>query len=393
MNPMKSRTNVRVLRIIARMNLGGPAIQITGLMQNLPKSEFQQVLIYGNCGPDEVDYLSENSIELPSIHLEGFGRRISVLSDIKVFLFIRKQIKSFNPDIIHTHTAKAGFLGRLAAMSLFHHGIRVHTYHGHLLHGYFGPLKTKFVIWAERFLANHSDSLIAVGAQVRDELIAQKIGVLEKYKVINPGLEIGNLPGRKSSLENFKLSDDKFTVSWIGRAVIVKAPQRVIEVAKECQIRGLKIQFVLVGDGPLLDELKDLAKRLDLPIVFLGWQSQIEPILSFSDLVILTSENEGTPVALIQAQMAGIPVLTTDVGSASEVLINEESGFCATYSIKDFSDKIESLARNPQLRKAFSDAGKKNAQQKFSLSRLVADHELLYHNLINQSKFSSKVQA
>ena len=305
---------VKVLRLIARMNVGGPAIQITGLMRNLPVETFEQKLVTGFCEENEIDYLEVNELNVARTKVEGFGRSVNFFSDLKVLLAIRREIKAFNPDIIHTHTAKAGFLGRIASLLTFKRQIRVHTFHGHLLHGYFGEFKTSLVILAERFLARFTDNLVAVGSQVRDELLAVKIGSLDKYEVIGPGLEVRKLPELVSSLKSFGLLEDKFIVTWIGKAVPVKAPHRILEIATECELRGLRVQFVIVGEGPLLSDLKSLAKEKNLPITFLGWQSDIEKILSFSDLVILTSENEGTPVALIQAQMAGVPVLTTDVG-------------------------------------------------------------------------------
>ena len=377
---------IRVLRLIARMNVGGPAIQITGLMRNLPTEEFEQRLITGFCDKNEVDYLEVNEIELPCMKIEGFGRSINLVSDLKVLFAIRKQIRAFNPHIIHTHTAKAGFLGRIAAILSFRRQLRVHTYHGHLLHGYFGDFKTKLVILTERFLASFTDNLVAVGRQVRDDLLAAKVGKFNQYGIIGPGIEIGDLPERISSLKSFDLPEDKFIVTWIGRAVPVKSPLRIIEVAKECTLRRLRVQFVIVGEGPLLSDLKSLAKEKELPITFLGWQSDIEQILSFSDLVLLTSENEGTPVALIQAQMAGVPVLTTDVGSASEVLKNNQSGFCLEYSVRDFADKIELLATDIGMKSSFGAIGKAYALDNFSVNRLVSDHAGLYRELISQSK-------
>jgi glycosyltransferase involved in cell wall biosynthesis len=377
---------IRVLRLIARMNVGGPAIQITGLMRNLPTEEFEQRLITGFCDRNEIDYLEVNEIKLPCMKIAGFGRSINLVSDLKVFLAIRKQIRTFNPHIIHTHTAKAGFLGRIAAILSFKRQIRVHTYHGHLLHGYFGDFKTKLVILTERFLAHSTDNLVAVGRQVRDDLLAAKVGKINQYRVIGPGLEISDLPERISSLNSFGLPEDKFVVTWIGRAVPVKAPQRILEVARECRLRDLRVQFAIIGEGPLLTELKLSAEAEALPIKFLGWQSEIEKILSFSDLVLLTSENEGTPVALIQAQMAGVPVLTTDVGSASEVMINGKSGFCLKFSVKDFADKIELIASNFDIKSSFGTIGKAHARENFSLNRLVSDHAELYRELISQSK-------
>ena len=376
----------RILRVIARMNVGGPAIQITGLMQSLPAESFEQRLLTGFCDKNEVDYLEVNDLNLTRTKIVGFGRRVNLFSDLKVLFRVIREIQSFNPHIIHTHTAKAGFLGRIAAILSLRQQLRVHTYHGHLLHGYFGGFKTRLVILIERFLARFTDSLVAVGSQVREDLLAAKIGNFEQYRVIGPGLEIGELPERVSSLNSFNLLEDKFIVTWIGRAVPVKAPHRILEIATECELRGLRVQFVIVGEGPLLNDLKSLAKEKNLPITFLGWQSNIEKILSFSDLVLLTSENEGTPVALIQAQMAGVPVLTTDVGSTSEVMKNNQSGFCLKYLVRDFADKIQILATNIQMKSSFGAVGKAHALDNFSVNRLVSDHAELYRELISQSK-------
>ena len=384
----------RVLRLIARMNIGGPAIQITGLMKNISNSEFEQLLVTGVCGEEEIDYLIEKEIKLTNlVILHGFGRRVNFLADIKTLFEIRNVIKEFKPDIIHSHTAKAGFLGRLASITSFEKHKLVHTFHGHLLHGYFGKFKTHLVVWVERILAFKTDALIAVGEQVKSELLAARIGNSAKFRVIGPGLEIDELPEKEISLKEFGLPVDTFIISWIGRVVPIKAPDRILEIALECRARGLDFHFVVVGDGPLLSDLKKKSNSLDLPVTFLGWQGDIEKVLSFSDLVMLTSENEGTPVALIQAQLAGLPVITTDVGSSSEVIVDEKSGFCMEYSASEFADRIEVLAKNPEMRTSFSVLAKRNTKEKFSISRLVRDHEELYRNLVSQSKSSPKSPA
>jgi glycosyltransferase involved in cell wall biosynthesis len=376
------------------MNIGGPAIQITGLMKNISNSEFEQLLVTGVCGEEEIDYLIEKEIKLTNlVILHGFGRRVNFLADIKTLFEIRNVIKEFKPDIIHSHTAKAGFLGRLASISSFEKHKLVHTFHGHLLHGYFGKFKTHLVVLVERILAFKTDALIAVGEQVKSELLAARIGNSAKFRVIGPGLEIDELPEKEISLKEFGLPVETFIISWIGRVVPIKAPDRILEIALECRARGLDFHFVVVGDGPLLSDLKKKSNSLDLPVTFLGWQGDIEKVLSFSDLVMLTSENEGTPVALIQAQLAGLPVITTDVGSSSEVIVDEKSGFCMEYSASEFADRIEVLAKNPEIRTSFSVIAKRNAKEKFSISRLVRDHEELYRNLVSQSKSSPKSPA
>ena len=382
---------IKVLRLIARMNVGGPAIQISGLMRSLSFENFEQKLVTGFCEESEADYLEINELNLSHTKIDGFGRSLSLFSDLKVLFAIRREIKAFNPDVIHTHTAKAGFLGRIASLSILKRQIRVHTFHGHLLHGYFGKFKTRLVVLAERMLAHFTDRLIAVGNQVRDELLAVKIGTYDKYVVIGPGLEIAEIPSRRMAHEYFHIPEYQFVVTWIGRMVPVKAPHRIIEIAQECQSRSLKVRLVLAGEGPLSGDLRKLSERFGLPITFLGWQSEIESVLSISDVVILTSENEGTPVVLIQAQMAGIPVITTDVGSAAEVMIHERTGFCLAYSPAEFADKIAILAENSLMRSSFGAAGKINALEKFSLDRLVSDHEKLYGDLFSQSKSSPRV--
>jgi glycosyltransferase involved in cell wall biosynthesis len=380
-----STAPIRILRIIARMNVGGPAIQISELMVNLPPSLFEQRLVTGYCSDHELDYLEVNNVEVASYKLSGFGRRLNLIADLRVLFAIKSQIKDFKPTVIHTHTSKAGFLGRLASLMTGKKCILVHTFHGHLLHGYFSWGKTTLLILAERFLAHYTDALISVGQQVMQELLQAKIGNREKFFVIGPGLKVKNLPPRDLVKNKLGIPKEKFIVTWLGRVVEIKAPERILEIALECKLRGLDVHFVICGDGPILEELKSKSVELNIPIQFLGWQTEIEPILSFSDLVLLTSENEGMPVSLIQAQMAGIPVLTTDVGSASEVMINEESGFCLKYSAKDFVDKIEILIGNPEMQKLFGKVGRSNALEKFSHSRLVSDHLKLYTTLTSQS--------
>jgi glycosyltransferase involved in cell wall biosynthesis len=369
------------------MNVGGPAIQITGLMQGMRKEQFEQLLLTGQCSRDEIDFLEEHAIQLNLNKLDGLGRHISLISDLTVFFKIRNLINSFKPHIVHTHTAKAGVLGRLAALSVSRKIYIIHTFHGHLLHGYFGRFKTKIVVLIERILAHFSDALIAVGNKVKDDLLDARIGRAEQYSVIGPGLSLETLPSRKNSKASLSIPESTFVISWIGRVVPIKAPHRIIEIASECVKRELNVQFLVAGGGPLLATITNDSKKLGLPINFLGWQSDIEPVLSASNLVMLTSENEGTPISLIQAQMAGIPVLTTDVGSAREVLLPGVSGFCLEYSVKAFADKIELLQKDSDLEREMGACASEMANTNFSLERMIRDHEYLYTSLISRSNF------
>ncbi len=380
-----SNSPIRVLRLISRMNVGGPAVQISGLMRTLPKDEFEQVLVTGFCDQGELDLLEASHIDIPVTRVSGFGRRISGVSDLKAFLQIRRLMKQFNPHIIHTHTAKAGVLGRIASLTTSQSLIRIHTFHGHLLHGYFGKFKTNLVIAIEKFLALFTHQLVAVGQQVCDDLISAGIGSLDKFNVIGPGLELRELPNRLTAQDSLGIQNHNFTISWVGRLVPIKAPFRILEVARACIANELQVRFVVVGDGPLKRELQDLALKEQLPIDFLGWQSAIEPVLAVTDLMLLTSLNEGMPVSLIEAQMAGIPVISTDVGSVSEVIKPEESGYCLNYSSLDFAMKIAKLVNDGELYKEFCSAAKGNAETNFSLKRLANDYSKLYKKSINEA--------
>ena len=367
------------------MNVGGPAIQISGLMKNLDEERFEQLLVTGYCSNDEIDYLDEHSISVPLIKVSGLGKRVHLINDLQAFLRIRKIIKDFKPKIVHTHTAKAGLLGRLAVISVRTNIATIHTFHGHLLHSYFGKFKEIGVVLIEKFLAKFTDALIAVGEKVRDELLVARVGKAEKFHVVGPGLEIAEIPSRARALETLGLTKADFTVTWIGRAVAVKAPHRVLEIAQECKKREIDVRFLFVGNGPLEDELKKKTLKNSLDVQFLGWQTDIEAILSASDLVILTSLNEGTPVALIQAQMAGIPVLATSVGSTSEVMIHGTSGYSIPYAKETFANLIKEFAENPLMRQEFGKNGKTYALKKFSLQNLVNAHEELYEQILNQA--------
>lgn len=370
------------------MNVGGPAIQITGLMTNMDKDRFEQLLVTGYCGSDEIDYVEEHGIVIPLRKVAGLGQRISIVRDFRAFIEIRNTIKFFKPDIIHTHTAKAGVLGRVASLTIFNRKVkRIHTFHGHLLVGYFGKLKSSLIIALEKCLAFSTHVLIAVGSQVKFDLLKVKIGNPEKYRVVGPGLQLGEIPRREIALSALGLSPNEFTVTWIGRAVDVKAPHRILELAKQCKEQEINVRFLFVGDGPLRNQLEKISRNEQLKVTFLGWQNNIEVVLGASNLVVLTSLNEGTPVALIQAQMAGIPVLTTLVGSAAEVLINGKSGYALPYSKELFTSYIREFSLSREKCEDFGNSGKVHALSKFSLQNLVDAHQEIYEHIISQSNF------
>jgi len=373
---------IRVMRIIARMNVGGPAVQVSELMRGFNSIEFDHLLYTGYCAVDEADYLETVANDVKATRIKDFGRRVSLGGDVKAFVALVKAIRAFKPHVIHTHTAKAGFLGRIASIISLQPSTRVHTYHGHLLHGYFGPFKRSLVVIAEKVLALFTHELLAVGAKVRQDLLDAGIGKPEKFGVMPPGLTIGQLPPKKQSQESFGLSSSQLQCAYIGRVTQIKRPDRFLDVVGEIKKRGVEIGFFIAGDGELLDECRERVRGEDLPLKILGWQSDIEKVLSAADIVILTSDNEGTPLSLIQAGMAGLPVVTTNVGSVSEIVLSGKTGIITSLGVHEIANALEQLINNSELRATMGAAAREFTTTNFGGDRLVRDHEGLYKKLL-----------
>ena len=373
---------IRVMRIIARMNVGGPAVQVTGLMRELNTTDFDQRLFTGYCASDEADYLEKVATDVKAIRIEGFGRRVSFGGDIKAFTTLVKEIRTFKPHVIHTHTAKAGFLGRIASIISLQPSIRVHTFHGHLLNGYFGSFKRSLVVIAEKILAIFTDQLLAVGGKVRQDLLIAGIGKKEKFGLMPPGLVINKLPVKVESLKSFGLSNPRLQCAFIGRITQIKRPDRFLDVVSEVKKRGIDLDFFMAGDGELLEGCRKRISQQDLPVIVLGWQSDIEKVLSAADIVVLTSDNEGTPLNLIQAGMAGLPVVTKNVGSVPEVVIDGVTGIVTDLDVQEIANALEKLATDKALRERLGLAAQEFTLANFGVQRLVHDHEELYKKLL-----------
>ena len=380
-------TPIRVMRIIARMNVGGPAVQVSGLMRGFDSLKFDQRLYTGFCAADEADYLETVATEVKATRIEGFGRRVSLGGDVRAFISLIKEIKSFKPHVIHTHTAKAGFLGRIASIVSFQPSIRVHTFHGHLLNGYFGSFNRTLVIIAEKVLAIFTYQLLAVGDKVRQDLLAAGIGNPKKFGLMPPGLELGQLPNKVESQESYVLSTTTLQCAFIGRVTQIKRPDRFLDVVAEIKKRGVSLGFFMTGDGELLEQCRERIARENLPVKVLGWQSNIERVLSAADIVVLTSDNEGTPLSLIQAGMTGLTVVATRVGSVPEVVLNGVTGIITSLEVQEIANALEKLANSNELRAQMGAAAKEFTLANFGAKRLVQDHEELYKRLLaNRAK-------
>ena len=375
---------VRVLRIIARMNVGGPAVQVSGLMRGFDQELFEQKLLTGYCAADEADYLEKVATDVKAIRIDGLGRSIKPRADLYALFAIVKEIRRFKPDVIHTHTAKAGVVGRIASILSGHSSVRVHTFHGHLLHGYFGPGKTKFVILIEKFLAIFTHQLLAVGKQVQDDLIEVGIGNSNKFAVMPPGLQLAKVPSKHEARAELGLNQSDIYCAFIGRITHIKRPDRFLDVVAKVKADGVKIKFLVAGAGQQLQYCQDRVTNEDLPVTFLGWREDIEVVLAAADFVILTSDNEGTPLSLIQAGMVGIPVVATNVGSTNEIVVNGKTGFLTDLSVDQLVKAVTKLSGNSELRAQMGSEGREYSLARYGVVRLVRNHEDLYHELISR---------
>ena len=381
-NP-NGKSPIRVMRIIARMNVGGPAVQVSGLMRGFNSVEFDHRLYTGFCAIDEADYLDSVATDVKANRIEGLGRRVSLRGDIRAFLSLVKAIRVFKPHIIHTHTAKAGFLGRLASLVSFQKSVRVHTFHGHLLNGYFGSFKRALVVIAEKSLAFITQQLLAVGVKVRQDLLEAGIGSKRKFGLMPPGLAIGNLTSKNDALTFFGLNNERLQCAFIGRVTQIKRPDRFLDVVSEIKKRNISLDFFIAGDGELLEACRQRIIAEDLPVKVLGWQSNIEKVLSAADMVVLTSDNEGTPLSLIQAGMVGLPVVSTNVGSVAEVVLDNTTGLITSLDVQEIANALEKLFSDKALRARLGIAAQEFTLANFGVKRLVRDHEVLYKKLLS----------
>jgi glycosyltransferase involved in cell wall biosynthesis len=371
---------VRVLRIISRMNIGGPALQISGLMKGIDQGKVEQKLLTGYCKTDEADFIESIDPDIKVQRINGLGRSINIVSDISALLQIMRVIREFKPNFIHTHTAKAGVLGRIAGLLAYRDAKLIHTYHGHLLTGYFTPIKTKSIIFVERILAKVTFKLVCVGSKVRDDLLAAKIGDLRKYTIISPGIKIGEIPNRDLTRDYFNINLDAIVIIFLGRITSIKRPDRFCNVILNLVNKDPRIRILIVGSGTLETSMQSRLSQINEKVDFLGWRSDVENILACADILLLTSDNEGTPTSVIQAGMAGVPTVATNVGSLPEVIENGVTGICTEPDEDKLLMALETLVSNPKLRVSMGENARKDMSQRYSISKMIESYQRLYLN-------------
>ena len=375
---METLKPVKVMQIIARMNVGGPAVLVADLMRNLDDERFSTVLVTGYCDENELDYLEQVAQDVAAVRIPGLGRSVSPLKDLGAFFLLIKAIKQFKPDVIHTHTAKAGFLGRLAGLIARPQARRVHTFHGHLLHGYFGSSKTRLIILLEKLLGLITDRFIAIGNVVKKDLVRVGIAQDSKFEMIYPGLQDLDKYPKTDARATLELDQNKKFLVFVGRLTTIKRPDRLIDLARTLKDNYPECWLLIAGAGELLEILSAQAQREELPVTFLGWRNDIGMILSASDIAVLCSDNEGIPLTLIQASQAGLPIVSTDVGSVSDIVVDGTTGLLTQVSSKGLIEGVSVLLEDPVRCERFGKAGQERAQEFFSSRAMVEHHERLY---------------
>lgn len=359
---------MRVLHVIARLNVGGTARYITRLAEELPKHKIETFVATGFVQRSEQEDPSAKNLK--AIRIPALGRQFNPVRDHFAFKQLLTVIKEVKPDILHTHTFKAGYIGRIKTKEINRAAGKqvkfVHTFHGHLFDDpEFSGMKSSIITFLERRFAKHTDAIITVGAQVGKELLERNIGQPKQFTNIPPGVEALKLPKAKPRT--------KVTIGWIARVTGVKNPLRALEIAK--LFPGS--QFLIAGGGDLLEQVKTQAPK---NTKVLGWTDAAK-LFAASDIILSTSENEGMPIALIEAQLASKPVVATNVGGIAEVILNNKTGFVTEKNTQELAKALEKLINSKALRTAQGKAAKDHATKAFSVEKMISAHVSLYKKL------------
>lgn len=395
----------KVLRIINRFNLGGPTYNVAYLSRFL-EPDFETLLVGGM--KDETEDSSEfivDKLNLKPTIIPEMKREIDPRMDWVAYNKIKDLIREFKPDILHSHASKAGTLGRLAAINM---GVPViaHTFHGHVFHSYFGAAKTRFYKGIERYLAARSTRIIAISERQKEELTQiHKIAPANKVSIIPLGFDLSRFrentaEKRQAFRQQWQVKEDEIAIGIIGRLVPIKNHRLFLEgLRKVLDNSEQKIRAFIVGDGESRNEVMEIAKSLNIPfaqsaaesakapLTFTSWIREVDVVYAGLDIVALTSLNEGTPVSLIEAQAAGKPIVTTDVGGIGNIVRpGVTAKLSAVNDLEKFVANLLEVVQDGQLRDEMGAAGWDHVKERFHYLRLARDVGNLYHELLQQAK-------
>ena len=434
--------NIRVLRFIGRLNIGGPAVHTVTLTRSMQSLGYDTMLVTGIVGPEEGDmaYLAEAHGVKPVV-IPRLSRSVRPLDDLLAFFRVLSLLFKFRPQIVHTHTAKAGTVGRLAAFvynqvqkakSKVQSWVRaifrgmtagepcevvkqkcnvVHTFHGHVLRGYFSPLKTRLILGVEKCLARITDIIVVVSEKQREELSNDfGIGRQDQYRVVRLGFDLTAFDQSHADKGEFLRSlglgkNEISLVAIVGRLTPIKNHRMFLEAVQlliETKT-NTRTEFLVVGDGELRSAIESMAHKMHLEkrVTFTGWVKDLAPLYADLDILALTSDNEGTPVAVIEALASGVGVVATDVGGVRELIgdcgtrnapleagsfaIGQHGMLVKSGDARGFANAIQYLLDHPSLCKEMGERGKRHTRVQHTEERLIADVDHLYRSVLEAS--------
>lgn len=400
----------RILRIHNRIVIGGPTLNVLNLTKYLAPG-YETMLVAGEKEDHEKDASAlAHAMNIEPVLVSEMGRSVSAKNDVAAYNRIKKLIKQFKPDIVHTHAAKPGLIGRLAAASC-KVPVIVHTFHGHVFHSYFSKTKTRLIINTERYLATKANAIVAISEQQKKELALDfKIAREKKFRIIPLGFELDRFTldqdeKRYRFRSEFKVADDEIAIGITGRLVPVKNHEVFLKgLSHVLKNTGKKVRAFIIGDGETRQQLEAWATALNIPytaagdsfdanksLVFTSWRGDIDVINAGLDIVALTSLNEGTPVSLIEAQASNKPIVSTRVGGIQDIVIENETALLSgIHDQQLFSDNLLQLVNNDELRNRMGSTGSDWVIKKFSAQRLANDMDHLYQALLRKKRIHGR---
>ena len=365
---------MKVLHVITRMNTGGPAVFLDHLTNAMSDLGTQSTIAYGYCESNETDFTQTHNINARLVKLKTLHRSLNPMDDIRSFREIKKIIKELQPDLVNTHTSKAGVLGRLAAKSVSKKLPVVHTFHGHLIYGYFARYKSWVFTVIEKFMAGYTNAAVAVTDETRQSLTKLGIGKKLLWRIIQIGIPVKTVAINESS-------DEVFKMLWVGRFTDIKDPKYAIEVMKFLS-KSLpnKFSLTMVGEGELFASIKQEAQNL--PIIFTGWLINPFEIISDFDLLLITSKNEGLPLVMLEAANYAKPTISNHVGGVSEFITDNETGYLVQTDPVQMATRIIEVSSNKKALHAIGLSAGKLLKEKFSVTTMANNYKDLYSQLV-----------
>lgn len=365
---------IRVVHVMTRTNIGGPSVMLVDLLDGLDVQRFTQTVVRGAAVAEEGDYFADRAVRAEVVTIDGLRRAPGFVSELRSLFVMVRTLRRLRPDVVHTHMAKAGVIGRIAAV-VARVPVRIHTFHGHLLRGYFPPPVTRVVVTVERILRRVTSHALVVGEATRRDLVRAGIVTGARSTTIMPAARMLVARERSAARTALGLPPDAVVVGFVGRLTGIKRPDRFLRLA--ASVPGAT--FVVFGNGPLYAEVRRDAA--DIPNVhLLDWNDDIGLVFGALDVVVLTSDNEGVPVSLIEAASLAVPVVATDVGGVREVVEDSVTGFVVSDDAGLVS-AVRQLVDDPELRRSMGARGAAMITHRCAMAGYLAVHAALYERL------------